>query len=209
MRRPSLSHRHWLVLALCAAALPSVLSSCAAAPPPAEPDRARQACGDSKEGNCTTTSWSCDGKWGTRKAEDGDYYATAFGCWKDASGTMHQDPGDNCIPACLSQARSSGLCANMTGPTCEATVRWFAADAGRFGCLARLRVSNPENGKSLVVVALDHGPSCAIEKRVSHAAIDLSYPANDYLFGSEQGISDKAKVHVVEVDPGAPLGPVD
>jgi hypothetical protein len=165
---------------------------------------------DSADDVCmgTTTSWSCDGTWGTKKAENGDYYITAFGCYKDANGTMHQDPGDNCIPACLSQAKSSGLCANMTGPTCEATVNWYAADAGRFGCLARLRVTNPANGKAVVVVALDYGPNCSIEKQASHAALDLSYPANDYLFGSEQGIVDKSKVHVVEVDASTPLGPV-
>lgn len=156
----------------------------------------------------TTTSWSCDGTWGTKKADNGDYYVTAFGCYKDENGTLQQDPGDNCIPACLSQAKSAGLCANMTGPTCEATVNWYAADAGRFGCLARLRVTNQANGKSVVVVALDYGPNCSIEKQVSHAALDLSYPANFYLFGSEQGIVDKAKVHVVEVDASTPLGPV-
>lgn len=166
---------------------------------------------DSADDVCmgTTATWSCDGKWGTKKAENGDYYATAFGCWKDAKGTLHQDPGDNCIPACLSQARSSGLCADMTGPTCEATVQWYAADAGRFGCLARLRVTNPANRKSVVVVALDQGPHCSIEKKVSHAAIDLSYPANQHLFGGEQGISDRSRVHVVEVDPATPLGPIN
>jgi D-alanyl-D-alanine carboxypeptidase len=156
----------------------------------------------------TTTTWSCGGTWGTTKAANGDYYTTAFGCWKDANGTSHQDAGDNCIPACLSQAKSSGLCAGMTGPQCEESVNWYAADAGRFGCLARLRVTNPANGKSVVVVALDYGPNCSIEKQVSHAAIDMSSPANQYLFGSDQGIVDKAKVHVVEVAASTPLGPV-
>jgi len=156
----------------------------------------------------TTTSWSCSGTWGTAKAQNGDYYATAFGCWVDADGDSHQDPGDNCIPACLSKAKSSGLCPNMSGPQCEEHVNWYAADAGRFGCLARLRVTNPANGKSVVVVALDYGPNCSVEKQVNHAAVDLSYPANDYLFGSAQGIVDKSKVHVVEVDASTPLGPV-
>lgn len=156
----------------------------------------------------TTTSWSCSSTWGTTKAQNGDYYATAFGCWVDADGDSHQDSGDNCIPACLSKAKSSGLCPDMSGPECEEHVNWYAADAGRFGCLARLRVTNPANGKSAVVVALDYGPNCSVEKQVNHAAIDLSYPANDYLFGSAQGIVDKSKVHVVEVDASTPLGPV-
>jgi hypothetical protein len=156
----------------------------------------------------TTASWSCSGTWGTTKAANGDYYATAFGCYVDANGNSHQDSGDNCIPACLSKAKSSGLCANMTGPECEENVNWYAADAGRFGCLARLRVTNPANGKSVVVVALDYGPNCSVEKQASKAAVDLSYPANQYLFGSAQGIVDKTKVHVVEVSADTPLGPV-
>ncbi len=156
----------------------------------------------------TTTTWSCDSTWGKTKAQNGDYYATAFGCWKDENGTPHTDPGDNCIPACLSQAKSAGLCTNMSGPVCEQSVNWYAADAGRFGCLARLRVTNPANGKSVVVVALDYGPNCSVEKQVNHAAIDLSYPANNFLFGSAQGIVDKSKVHVVEVAGDTPLGPV-
>jgi hypothetical protein len=140
---------------------------------------------------------------------DGQYYGTAFGCWTDAQGGTHQDPGDNCIPSCLSQAKSSGLCAGMSGPVCEETVQWFAADAARFGCLARLKVTNPKNGKAVVVVALDYGPSCTVEKSVSHAVIDLSYPANQYLFGSAMGAVDKALVHVDEVDASTPLGPIN
>ena len=156
----------------------------------------------------TTATWSCSGTWGTKKAENGNYYATSFGCWKDANGVSHGDPGDNCIPACLSKAKDSGLCAGKTGPECEESVKWFAADAGRFGCLARLKVTNPKNGKSVIVAALDYGPNCSVESQVSHAALDLSYPTTTYLFGSQQGIVDKSSVHVIEVDPSTPLGPV-
>ncbi len=166
---------------------------------------------DSADDVCmgTTTSWSCNGTWGTTKAQNGNYYATSFGCWKDANGNSHSDPGDNCIPACLSKAKSSGLCAGMTGPQCEESVKWFAADAGRFGCLSRLKVTNPKNGKSLIVTALDYGPHCSVENQVDHAALDLSYPSTTYLFGDQQGIVDKSSVHVVEVDPATPLGPVE
>ncbi len=155
----------------------------------------------------TTNTWSCSGSYGTAKAEDGDYYATEFGCWKDSSG-IHTDPGDNCIPSCLSKAQASGLCAGLDGPTCEETVNWYAADGARFGCLARLRVTNPANAKAVVVVALDYGPACSVENSVQHAILDMSAPANDYLFGGAQGASDKALVHVVEVDATTPLGPV-
>ncbi len=161
----------------------------------------------SSSSNGGAASWSCDGSFGTTKMADGEYYATAFGCWADAQGNAHQDPGDNCIPSCLPQAKSSGLCAGMSGPACERATEWFAADAARFGCLARIKVTNPKNGKSVVVVALDNGPSCTLEKKVSHALLDLSYPANFYLFGSEQGVSDKALVHVDEVPSETPLGP--
>jgi hypothetical protein len=87
-------------------------------------------------------------------------------------------------------------------------VDWYAADGARFGCLARLRVTNPKNGKACVVVALDYGPSCSVENSVSHAVLDLSGPANLHLFGGAQGAVDKALVHVVEVDPTTPLGPL-
>jgi uncharacterized membrane protein YgcG len=160
----------------------------------------------SSGGNGGSDTWSCDGSFGTVKMADGQYYGTAFGCWVDANNDVHQDPGDNCVPSCLAQAKGS-LCAGLTGPECEEATTWFAADAARFGCLARLKVTNPKNGKSVVVVALDNGPSCKLEKQVSHALLDLSYPTNQYLFGGEQGVSDKALVHVDEVDASTPLGP--
>ncbi len=157
----------------------------------------------------TTTPWSCTGLFGTSKAEDGDYYLTAFGCWVDANNVTHTDPGDNCIPACLSKAQSSGLCAKTdTGPQCEEKTNWFVADSGRFGCLARLRVENPKNNKKVIVVVLDAGPNCSVESNVSKAVLDASGRVDDYLFGAPQGYADKALVHVVEVDPSTPLGPV-
>jgi hypothetical protein len=151
--------------------------------------------------------WSCNGSYGTTKVDTGEYYATAFGCWTDGNGNIHQDSGDNCIPSCLAQAKSSGLCAEMSGPQCEENTKWYAADGARCGCLARLKVTNPSNGKSVVVVALDYGPSCTLENKVSHGIVDLSSPTNAYLFGSDQGYLDKALVQVDEVDAATPLGP--
>ena len=123
-------------------------------------------------------------------------------------GNVHTDPGDNCIPSCLSQAQSSGLCSGMTGPQCEQSVNWYMADGGRFGCLARVRVTNPKNGKSAVLVALDYGPSCTVENNAGGPVIDMSVPAITHLFGGEQGWADHAAVHAVEVDGSTPLGPV-
>ena len=157
----------------------------------------------------TTTTFSCPGSIGTVKAQDGDYYLTAFGCWVDAGNTVHVDPSDNCIPACFAKAKTAGLCgANDTGPQCEEKVNWFVADSSRFGCLARLRVENPKNGKKVIVVVLDAGPACSVEKLASKAVLDASGRVDDYLFGAQMGYSDKALVHVVEVDPSTPLGPL-
>jgi hypothetical protein len=157
----------------------------------------------------TSDPWSCNGSYGTRKAQDGDYYITAFGCWIDDGGGEHTDPGDNCIPSCLSQAKAAGVCnAGDTGRQCEEHVNWYTADGARFGCLARLRLTNPANGKAVIAVALDFGPSCSVESRVSKAVLDASGRIDDYLFGGPRGAGDQALVHVVEVDDTTPLGPV-
>ncbi len=157
----------------------------------------------------TTASWSCSGSYGTTRSAAGDYDLTAFGCWKDAAGTVHTDPGDNCIPTCLSKAIAAGLCpAGATGPQCEESIDWYTADGARFGCLQRLKITNPKNGKAVIAVALDYGPGCSVEATVGQYALDASGRVNQYLFGSDQGISDKSLVHVVEVDNSTPLGPV-
>jgi hypothetical protein len=157
----------------------------------------------------TTTTFSCTGTFGTQKAQNGDYYLTSFGCWVDSSNAVHTDPGDNCIPGCFSKATSTGLCSSsQSGATCEEKVDWYVADSARFGCLGRMRVENPKNGKKVIVVALDAGPACWVENDVSHAILDASGRVNEYLFGTQNGYSDKALVHVVEVDPSTPLGPI-
>lgn len=142
-------------------------------------------------------------------AADGDYDITAFGCWVDAQGVKHGDPGDNCVPSCLTQLRAAGLCPpGESGKACEERITWFTAYAARFGCGARLRIENPKNGKAVIAVAIDQGPACSVEARVSKAALDASGRVNRHLFGADQGIVDKSLVHVVEVDRTTPLGPV-
>ncbi len=154
-------------------------------------------------------TWSCPGGYGTVPAQDGNYYVSEFGCWIDADGGAHTDPGDNCIPSCFAQAKAAGLCdPNGTGADCEQKLDWYTADGARFGCLQRLRVTNPLNGKSLIAIALDFGPACSGEAKVSHAVLDSSGRIDDYLFGGPKGGVDKALVHVVEVDDSTPLGPV-
>jgi hypothetical protein len=152
-------------------------------------------------------SVDCGGSWGTTKATDGDYDLTEFGCWVDASGNVHTDPGDNCVPSCLDQARNSGLCnPGDSGPDCEERVTWYTADGGRFGCLARVRITNPSNGKAVIAVALDFGPGCRVERSAGRAIVDASGRVNRYLFGADEGWSDRALIHVVEVDSSTPLG---
>ena len=157
----------------------------------------------------TGAPWTCTGSYGTQKASSGDYYLTAFGCWKDAAGVSHGDAADNCIPTCLAQAKAAGLCLpGDTGKNCEERVTWFTADAARFGCLARLKVTNPANGKSVIAVALDYGPSCtSVEAKVKKEVLDASGRVDRFLFGSDQGVLDRALVHVTEVAASTPLGP--
>ena len=156
----------------------------------------------------SVTNFSCTGSYGTVPVNDGNYYVTEFGCYVDSSGTVHTDPDDNCIPSCLSKARAAGLCpAGSTGPQCEEALDWYTADGARFGCLARLRVTNPANGKTVIAVALDYGPGCPGENGVTHAVLDASGAVDDYLFGGPEGASDRALVHVVQVADTTPLGP--
>ncbi|MFO0611220.1 MAG: D-alanyl-D-alanine carboxypeptidase family protein [Polyangiaceae bacterium] len=159
---------------------------------------------------CMGTSgsgWSCSGTTGKTKLTTGNYYATNFGCWTDASGVNHSDPGDNCIPQCLSKLQANGDCAGLSGPECERHINWYVADQDRFGCGAHLRVTNPANGKSAIVEVIDGGPACWVENDAGNGIVDLSTRVAMHLFGSEVGWSDKAKIHVVEVDRSIPLGP--
>lgn len=160
-------------------------------------------------GAADSDTLDCNGTYGTTPATDGDYYITSFGCWVDPNNTIHTDPGDNCIPSCLAKAKQAGLCMpGDTGPECEERVNWFTADGARFGCLARLKMTNPANGKSVIAVALDYGPACAVERSVNEEVLDASGRVDLYLFGGDRGATDRATVHVVEVDPSTPLGPV-
>ncbi len=152
--------------------------------------------------------WTCSGSYATTPVDSGSYYLTEFGCWVDGAGAAHGDPGDNCIPGCLSQAHAAGLCAaGSSGKSCEQSVNYYIADAGRFGCLTRVRVRNPANGKSVIAVTLDYGPACWVEQEVSHGLVDASAPVNRWLFGSDMGVSDRAPITIEIVDGSTPLGP--
>lgn len=153
-----------------------------------------------------STTFTCTGTWGTTQPADKKYYLTAFGCWVDAAGVRYGDSGDNCIPGCLSEIRKQGLCSSsQTGKQCEEKLTWFTADAGRFGCGTKLKIT--ANGKSVVAVAIDYGPACWVEKQVKTPLLDASGRVNRYLFGEDKGASDKAPVQVEVVASSTPLGP--
>ncbi len=161
------------------------------------------------------SSWTCGGSAGTHPSESGSYYVTNFGCWTDSSGGAHSDPGDNCVPWCMTGAASQGrsaewdaLCGGMSGPDCERSVNWYSADADRFGCGARILVTNKKTGKSAVVAVIDRGPACWVESKVDHWGLDLSYPAIQYLFGGQMAITEKGEVIAQQVPTNTPLGPV-
>lgn len=129
-----------------------------------------------------------------------------FGCYYDEGGELVQDPSDNCEFACGSQ----GLCDDgQSGPECEAGLQWFAADADRFGCGGRVRVTNCANGNQVVLVTLDRGPNCGVEMDCGTPVLDMSHDAMVYLFdGNEYGGCDQQLVVVEAVGADEPLGPV-
>lgn len=152
---------------------------------------------------CTTTN---NVNWGTKPMPDNYYYATSFGC----STQFGPDPGDNCIPACNSSAIPECSASGKTGRACEETLKWFAADAGRFGCNTLLRVTNPLTGSAVIVRAIDQGPACSIENKGGRGVVDLSKDAANVLFGSPHaGVVDRKSIQVETVQEGTALGPVN
>lgn len=149
---------------------------------------------------------SCDGSTTSELSPSGFYATSWFGCYRDDDGSIHEDPNDNCLFACGNQ----GLCdSSLSGPECEAELAWFSADADRFGCGGRIRVTNCENSRSVVLVALDRGPNCPnVEQPCDAATLDMSHPAMEYLFeGVYHGACDHAPVLVEQVGESTPLGP--
>ncbi len=152
----------------------------------------------------------CDGPSGNTSSEvppNGLFSTSWFGCYFEDDGSIHEDPFDNCEFACGSQ----GLCpAGQDGPTCEANLRWFAADVDRYGCGGRIRVTNCDNGHAVVLVTLDRGPNCnSVEKACDAPVLDMSHDAMVYLFdGATYGGCEHQGVVVEQVDAATPLGPV-
>jgi hypothetical protein len=148
----------------------------------------------------------CSGVFNTNASPTGEYYATDFGCSSDPPFT---DPGDTCgSAACIESAYDEGVCtSSQSHADCQREVNWYSVGGASYGCGARLQVSNPANGKSVVVMVLDNGPSCTVENEADFWVLDVSYPTIEYLFGEEEGYSDHALIDAVVVDSSTPLGP--
>jgi hypothetical protein len=154
-----------------------------------------------------TTCDAVSGNTTTTRPANSVYATSWFGCYRNAAGTLVTDPSDNCVFACGNR----GLCATgLSGPECQAQLQWFSADADRFGCGARIKVTNCVNGRAVVLAALDRGPNCrSVEQAFGAPVIDMSWPAMTYLFdGRTYGASDKKRVVVEVVGANATLGPV-
>jgi hypothetical protein len=152
----------------------------------------------------------CDASGGNTSTQipSNHVYSTSwFGCYKKPDGTIYKDPTDNCEFAC----GNKGLCSSsMTGPECESSLQWFAADADRYGCGSRIRVTNCVNHKQVVLVTLDRGPNCGAEKSFGTPVVDMGHAAMVYLFdGKTYGGSDHKRVVIEKVASTTPLGPVD
>jgi hypothetical protein len=149
----------------------------------------------------------CHGLFNTNPSPTGAYYATDFGC---SSNPYFTDPGDTCGSAsCIQSGYDEGVCtSSMSKAECQRTVNWYSVGGKSYGCGTRLQVSNPSNGKSVVVMVLDDGPSCTVENDANFWVLDVSYPTIMYLFGSEEGWGDHARVNAEVVDSSTPLGPV-
>ena len=150
----------------------------------------------------------CKGVFNSQPSPTGKYVATDFGC---SSSPYFTDPGDACgSAACIQSAYDEGVCSSgQSHASCQRAVNWYSIGGARYGCGARLQVTNPLNQKSVVVMVLDNGPSCAVENKAKFWVLDVSYPTIKYLFGQEEGYSDHAMVDAVVVDSSTPLGPVE
>jgi hypothetical protein len=148
----------------------------------------------------------CSGVYNTHASPTGAYYATDFGC---SSNPYFNDPGDTCGSAsCIQSAYDEGVCSSgQSHASCQRAVNWYAVGGSSYGCGARLQVTNPANGKSVIVLVLDNGPSCTVENNAHFWVLDVSYPTIMYLFGSEEGWGDHALVQATVVSSSTPLGP--
>jgi hypothetical protein len=113
---------------------------------------------------------------------DGMYYLTTFGGGSDTQGM-----------AC--------------GGTADGTW-YYLADRDRFGCGAKVQITNLANGNSVVAQVADIGPNVCVEQAAGLPVIDASPMVSQHLFGnSSSGWEDHRSVLAQVVDPSTPTGP--
>ncbi|MFO0624917.1 MAG: hypothetical protein U0325_04815 [Polyangiales bacterium] len=112
---------------------------------------------------------------------DNVYYITTFGIGPD-NGPM----------ACGGTANGTWL---------------YLADSWRFGCGARVKMTNPRNGRWCVAQVADVGPNICVERAAGRPIIDASPAATQEMYGRRAiGWSDRVPVHVERVGNTTPLG---
>lgn len=86
--------------------------------------------------------------------------------------------------------------------------RWlYIADSWRFGCGARVKVTNPRNGRWCVTRVADVGPNICVERAAGKPVIDASPVVTRELFGvGSAGWSDRIVVRAETVASSTPLG---
>lgn len=140
--------------------------------------------------------------WDSQIPRDNRYYITMFGGGRDAqnSACSWASLGDRSIPR------------SQTSPSqawCDGTW-WYIADTQRFGCGGKVRITNPENGKSCVAIAADIGPNISVERSAGGPVIDASPLVLRHLFGrNSYGWSDRVVVVAEVVGRGTPVGPYE
>ncbi|MBP6832099.1 MAG: hypothetical protein KA978_15035 [Deltaproteobacteria bacterium] len=89
--------------------------------------------------------------------------------------------------------------------------RWmYIADSWRFGCRARVRVTNPRTGRWCVAQVADVGPNICVERAAGRPIIDASPVITRELFGrGSAGWSDRIAVRAELVPTTTPLGCAD
>lgn len=184
------------------------LGSCTASPTPAIKPTVTtalsfsgQLCGQ-KSNPPLTQAFACAGFTATEKSSDGYYYATRFACNSD----LAKDSQNKCITACESQGIPE--CGDgKTGAACEEAVQWYSANADQYGCNTKLKITNPANGKAVIVRVIDRGPTCVDQKngRGNFAISQATYTE----LGINGAFATKSNiVQVEEVSSSTPLGPI-
>lgn len=86
--------------------------------------------------------------------------------------------------------------------------RWmYIADSWRFGCRARVRVTNPRTGRWCVTQVADVGPNICVERAAGKPIIDASPVITRELIGrNSAGWSDRIVVRAELVAASTPLG---